>query len=72
MTLDDKTQEQHGGIPDRYIGFILAVTSSIFIGASYVITKKGLISSDSQSSYSYLTSKMWWLGMITSKTNFSA
>ena len=30
-------------IPDKYIGLILAMSSSVFIGLSFIITKKGLI-----------------------------
>ena len=31
------------GIDDRYIGLTLAVASSLLIGTSFIITKKGLI-----------------------------
>lgn len=30
-------------IQDKYIGLILAMSSSVFIGLSFIITKKGLI-----------------------------
>lgn len=32
-------------LQDKYIGLILAMSSSVFIGLSFVITKKGLVSS---------------------------
>jgi hypothetical protein len=32
-------------LQEKYIGLILAMSSSIFIGLSFVITKKGLVSS---------------------------
>lgn len=32
-------------LQEKYIGLILAMSSSVFIGLSFVITKKGLVSS---------------------------
>lgn len=32
-------------LPEKYVGLILAMSSSVFIGLSFVITKKGLLSS---------------------------
>ncbi|KAG2218041.1 hypothetical protein INT45_011922 [Circinella minor] len=55
----------------KYIGLILAICSSILIGVSFVITKKGLqqASSESQAfasdSHRYLRSPIWWTGLIT-------
>ncbi|KAI9314474.1 magnesium transporter [Dichotomocladium elegans] len=55
----------------KYIGLILAICSSLLIGVSFVITKKGLqqCSSDSQAfasdSHKYLKSPVWWIGLIT-------
>ncbi|RHZ46296.1 hypothetical protein Glove_627g39 [Diversispora epigaea] len=58
------------GIYDKYIGFILAVASSLMIGTSFIITKKGLIDATSKHGFAgddhgYLRNPIWWLGMIT-------
>lgn len=56
---------------DNLIGFSLAVASSIFIGSSFIIKKKGLqragVSGPRASSggYGYLWQPLWWIGMIT-------
>ncbi|KAL3653331.1 hypothetical protein CASFOL_003012 [Castilleja foliolosa] len=57
---------------DNVKGFILALLSSVFIGASFIIKKKGLRRAAAASGvragvggYSYLTEPLWWLGMIT-------
>lgn len=56
---------------DNLIGFSLAVASSIFIGSSFIIKKKGLqragVSGPRASSggYGYLRQPLWWIGMIT-------
>ncbi|KAL8527443.1 hypothetical protein ACS0TY_005342 [Phlomoides rotata] len=57
---------------DNLKGFILAVISSAFIGASFIIKKKGLRRATAASGvragvggYSYLMEPLWWLGMIT-------
>uniref|UniRef100_A0ACD5TB20 Uncharacterized protein n=1 Tax=Avena sativa TaxID=4498 RepID=A0ACD5TB20_AVESA len=61
---------------DNVKGLVLALSSSLFIGASFIIKKKGLkkaASSSSSSSgvragvggYSYLYEPLWWVGMIT-------
>ncbi|GAB2228835.1 hypothetical protein Droror1_Dr00022966 [Drosera rotundifolia] len=53
------------------IGFILACVSSAFIGASFIIKKKGLKRAGasgpraSVGGYGYLLEPLWWLGMIT-------
>ncbi|KAI3651679.1 hypothetical protein MP228_002982 [Amoeboaphelidium protococcarum] len=57
-------------VDDKYVGLILALSSSLLIGASYIITKKGLIASRSHhsgggtDSYGYLSNSLWWVGMI--------
>lgn len=62
---------------DFYIGLGLAVSSSLFIGSSFIIKKKALIklshSADisqraSEGGYGYLKEWLWWLGVITSKS----
>ncbi|KAM0793672.1 hypothetical protein ACM66B_001101 [Microbotryomycetes sp. NB124-2] len=56
----------------RFIGLALAIASSVAIGTSFIITKKGLISAAdrhegmaSSSNYSYLRNGLWWTGMVT-------
>ncbi|KAI9491275.1 magnesium transporter [Zychaea mexicana] len=70
-------------IPDKYIGLILAMSSSVFIGLSFIITKKGLINaqrrhgvSAADGKHHYLRNWTWWAGMSTMAVgevlNFSA
>ena len=60
---------------DFYIGLGLAVSSSLFIGSSFIIKKKALIklanTTDitkraSEGGYGYLKEWLWWMGVITS------
>merc|ERR1719399_985909 len=52
-------------------GVTLAVSSGIFIGASFIIKKKGLMAAGqtglraSAGGYSYLLQPLWWVGMAT-------
>ncbi|KAG0258949.1 hypothetical protein DFQ27_004379 [Actinomortierella ambigua] len=58
---------------DKYVGLLLAVSSSLMIGISFVITKKGLIDSTSRHAghgsaseqYLFLKNPIWLLGMLT-------
>lgn len=57
---------------DFYIGLALAVSSSIFIGTSFIVKKKGLLRVSRSSSsragsggYAYLKEWLWWVGLIT-------
>ncbi|XP_060200235.1 probable magnesium transporter NIPA3, partial [Lycium barbarum] len=53
---------------NNVIGIILALLSSGFIGASFIIKKKGLRRAAAVSGvggYSYLLERLWWIGMIT-------
>ncbi|PSR90149.1 Magnesium transporter like [Actinidia chinensis var. chinensis] len=57
---------------DNLIGFLVAISSSLFIGASFIIKKKGLRRAAAASGvragvggYAYLQEPLWWLGMIT-------
>lgn len=57
---------------DNLKGFVLALLSSIFIGASFIIKKKGLKRAAAVSGvragvggYAYLMEPLWWIGMIT-------
>ncbi|UMM21833.1 hypothetical protein L5515_003344 [Caenorhabditis briggsae] len=65
--------EVHYASTDFYIGLGLAVSSSLFIGSSFIIKKKALLklaSGDtsqraSEGGYGYLREWMWWMGVIT-------
>ncbi|KAI8094514.1 magnesium transporter [Thamnidium elegans] len=70
-------------LQEKYIGLILAMSSSVFIGLSFVITKKGLLSSRRRHGVSavegkhhYLKNWTWWAGIGTMAIgeilNFSA
>ncbi|KAF9116265.1 hypothetical protein BGX27_003858 [Mortierella sp. AM989] len=50
----------------KFIGMALAVSSGIFIGASYVLKKKGLLRSSAIAGegHAYLKSPLWWTGMV--------
>ncbi|XP_015920546.1 magnesium transporter NIPA2 isoform X2 [Parasteatoda tepidariorum] len=57
---------------DIYIGLCLAVFSSLFIGASFVIKKKGLLrltingrTRASSGGYGYLKEWIWWAGLLS-------
>ncbi|KAG9148699.1 hypothetical protein Leryth_013390 [Lithospermum erythrorhizon] len=56
---------------DNIKGLILATSSCLFIGSSFIIKKKGLKKAGSlgnragMGGYSYLTEPLWWAGMIT-------
>lgn len=57
-----------------YIGLGLAISSSFFIGSSFIIKKKALIHLNRSGSlrasaggFGYLKQWMWWAGLITSK-----
>ncbi|KAB1213612.1 Magnesium transporter NIPA2 [Morella rubra] len=56
---------------DNLHGLILAVSSSIFIGSSFIIKKKGLKKAGNRGTragsggYSYLYEPWWWAGMVT-------
>ncbi|XP_021834657.1 probable magnesium transporter NIPA2 isoform X2 [Prunus avium] len=55
---------------DNFHGLTLAVSSSIFIGASFIMKKKGLIKAGTKGiragsgGYTYLYEPLWWVGMI--------
>ncbi|KAI4526714.1 magnesium transporter NIPA-domain-containing protein [Schizophyllum commune] len=60
-------------VEDKYIGLALAVSGSIAIGTSFIITKKGLNDagernvhgSSASENLSYLRNVIWWAGMLT-------
>ncbi|KAL2181431.1 magnesium transporter NIPA-domain-containing protein [Thermothelomyces heterothallicus CBS 202.75] len=56
-------------LEDKYIGLALAMTSSLAIGTSFVITKKGLMHAEERHGFEgdgfvYLRSPIWWAGII--------
>ena len=60
------------GSADNAKGVAIGISSSIFIGASFIIKKKGLMMSSeaggkqaSQGGFSYLRNPVWWVGMVT-------
>ncbi|KAL9404380.1 hypothetical protein Peur_001352 [Populus x canadensis] len=56
--------------PDNVHGLVLAVSSSVFIGSSFIVKKKGLLKSGNNGTragaggHSYLCEPWWWAGMI--------
>ncbi|THH27362.1 hypothetical protein EUX98_g6831 [Antrodiella citrinella] len=59
-------------VEDKYIGLVLAVSSSLAIGTSFIITKKGLNDASENSAYTsasdnyaYLRNPIWWAGIST-------
>ncbi|KAG8660770.1 hypothetical protein MANES_02G191001v8 [Manihot esculenta] len=64
--------ESEKGMPsDNIKGLVLALSSSFFIGSSFIVKKKGLKRAASSGlragagGYSYLYEPLWWIGMIT-------
>uniref|UniRef100_A0A7N0T4W3 Probable magnesium transporter n=2 Tax=Kalanchoe fedtschenkoi TaxID=63787 RepID=A0A7N0T4W3_KALFE len=55
---------------DNIKGLVLALSSSLFIGASFIVKKKGLKKAGASGvragagGYSYLFEPLWWVGMI--------
>ncbi|RZS11691.1 hypothetical protein BHM03_00043069 [Ensete ventricosum] len=55
---------------DNIKGLVLALSSSFFIGASFIVKKKGLKKAGASGvragagGYSYLYEPLWWVGMI--------
>ncbi|EJT81392.1 hypothetical protein GGTG_01373 [Gaeumannomyces tritici R3-111a-1] len=57
-------------VAEKYIGLVLAMTSSLAIGISFVITKKGLQQAEERhgfegDGYVYLKNPLWWAGIGT-------
>jgi len=57
-------------VEDKYIGLALAVSSSLAIGTSFIITKKGLTDAGARNTsasedYAYLRNPIWWAGIST-------
>ena len=59
----------------KYVGILLAALSSLLIGSSFILTKKGLMqtSGGSGDAKQYMQSPLWWAGLATSHSSlFSA
>lgn len=57
-------------VDDKYIGLALAMSSSLAIGTSFIITKKGLLDTsrtggDNATGHQYLQNPIWWAGIAT-------
>lgn len=60
-----------GGRPprDKIIGIVLAISSGLFIGSSFVLKKRGLLDANEKyheeagEGYGYLKNAFWWSGM---------
>jgi len=57
-------------LEDKYIGLALAVTGTLAIGTSFVITKKGLMDAEERHGFEgegfpYLKTPLWWAGIIS-------
>lgn len=58
-------------VDDKYVGLALAMSSSLAIGTSFIITKKGLIDASARNggdlvqNHEYLQNPIWWAGMVT-------
>lgn len=67
------------GSADNAKGVAIGISSSVFIGASFIIKKKGLMMSNetakkqaSQGGFAYLRNPVWWVGMVTMMTGETA
>ncbi|MBN3314487.1 NIPA2 protein, partial [Atractosteus spatula] len=66
------TMGQDRGKYDFYVGLVLAVSSSIFIGGSFILKKKGLLRlakkgsmRAGQGGHAYLKEWLWWAGLLS-------
>ncbi|KAL6513181.1 hypothetical protein OROGR_020667 [Orobanche gracilis] len=68
---DSSSDFYKGMSSDNIKGLVLALSSSVFIGASFIVKKKGLKKAGASGvragvgGYSYLYEPLWWTGMIT-------
>ncbi|KNA09368.1 hypothetical protein SOVF_154140 isoform A [Spinacia oleracea] len=67
----DNSDPDKGMSADNIKGLVMALSSSFFIGASFIVKKKGLKKAGASGvragvgGYSYLYEPLWWIGMIT-------
>ncbi|XP_011625898.1 probable magnesium transporter NIPA3 isoform X3 [Amborella trichopoda] len=70
-TVSEGWPSYKGMSSDNVKGLVLALSSSCFIGASFIVKKKGLKKAGASGiragvgGYSYLYEPLWWAGMIT-------
>ncbi|KAL8160749.1 hypothetical protein V2J09_002286 [Rumex salicifolius] len=71
MAASEESISYKGMSSDNIKGLALALSSSIFIGASFIVKKKGLKRAAASGiragvgGYSYLYEPLWWIGMTT-------
>ncbi|CAA2993682.1 probable magnesium transporter NIPA4 [Olea europaea subsp. europaea] len=71
VALDAASASYKGMSSDNIKGLVMALSSSAFIGASFIVKKKGLKKAGASGiragvgGYSYLYEPLWWVGMIT-------
>ncbi|XP_020652443.3 magnesium transporter NIPA2 [Pogona vitticeps] len=63
---------ENNGKYDFYIGLVLAMSSSLFIGGSFILKKKGLLRlagkgsmRAGQGGHAYLKEWLWWAGLLS-------
>ncbi|KAG6434186.1 hypothetical protein SASPL_105808 [Salvia splendens] len=68
---DEMSDSYRGMSSENIKGLVLALSSSLFIGASFIVKKKGLKKAGASGvragvgGYSYLYEPLWWIGLIT-------
>ncbi|GAB2279080.1 hypothetical protein Dimus_013739 [Dionaea muscipula] len=71
MAVAESSNGYKGMSSDNIKGLVLALSSSFFIGSSFIVKKKGLKKAGASGvragvgGYSYLSEPLWWVGMIT-------
>lgn len=71
LSSDSESFSYKGMSADNIKGLVLAISSSLFIGSSFIVKKKGLKKAGASGiragagGYSYLYEPLWWIGMIT-------
>jgi hypothetical protein len=66
----NKEMPEYAAVSDQTKGLVLAMSSSAFIGASFIIKKKGLRRAGSggmragSGGFGYLKQPLWWTGMV--------
>jgi len=70
--VEDDEFTMHDESKDFFIGLALAISSSIFIGASFIFKKKGLLRLEAKGAaragsggHAYLYEPIWWAGIIS-------
>lgn len=73
-TSTEITQVINNSSSDVYYGILLAVSSSFFIGSSFIFKKKSLLKLNvdgtlraGDGGFGYLKDILWWIGLLLSK-----